>query len=436
MSSSVGAPQQHNQPSRKGKKAWRKNVDVSEIQKGLEDAREEVTKGHPSDTLFTVDTTGSDTIRKSHKTSKPLKVDEILAARSAVPAISTHKRLGVTDGIIEPSSKRRKGNGVSPREYDRLKGIAYGGESVRKDVVQTDDTPSHDPWALDSARTSEQDPQLSYLENRKPTKAPTTLKKPPISLLANASSLPAVPKPKPGISYNPVFQDWDALLTSAGAAEVAAERKRLAEAAAEEEKQRLIAAAQNERENEEYKTEDESAWEGFESESGVAEWLKKRRPERKTPAERNKVKRRKEAERQAKWEAQMKKREKQARQVESIAKQVEREAKARASAMNSVAAKKDSGDSDEETFHNEVLRRRKFGKHNLPSPPLELVLPDELRDSLRLLKPEGNALGDRFRNIMLRGKIETRRPISQPKKKRRTMTEKWTYKDFRVPGEV
>ncbi|KAI4112386.1 MAG: hypothetical protein LQ345_006455, partial [Seirophora villosa] len=72
----------------------------------------------------------------------------------------------------------------------------------------------------------------------------------------------------------------------------------------------------------------------------------------------------------------------------------------------------------------------------LPPTPLELVLPDELRDSLRLLKPEGNLLNDRFRNLMLRGKIEARNPVSQPKKARRTATEKWTFKDFRVPGEV
>lgn len=45
MPSSVGAPQTHGQRSRKGKKAWRKNVDVSEIQEGLENAREEVIKG-------------------------------------------------------------------------------------------------------------------------------------------------------------------------------------------------------------------------------------------------------------------------------------------------------------------------------------------------------------------------------------------------------
>lgn len=36
------APQQHTQPSRKGKKAWRKNVDVTEVQKGLDDLNEEI----------------------------------------------------------------------------------------------------------------------------------------------------------------------------------------------------------------------------------------------------------------------------------------------------------------------------------------------------------------------------------------------------------
>jgi nucleolar protein 53 len=43
---SPGAPQQHRQHSRKGKKAWRKNVDVSDIQEGLEIVRDEVIKGY------------------------------------------------------------------------------------------------------------------------------------------------------------------------------------------------------------------------------------------------------------------------------------------------------------------------------------------------------------------------------------------------------
>ena len=43
---SPGAPQQYKQHSRKGKKAWRKNVDVSDIQEGLEVVRDEVIKGY------------------------------------------------------------------------------------------------------------------------------------------------------------------------------------------------------------------------------------------------------------------------------------------------------------------------------------------------------------------------------------------------------
>ncbi|THU76303.1 Nop53-domain-containing protein [Dendrothele bispora CBS 962.96] len=39
--SSVGAPSQLSQPSRKGKKAWRKNVDIQDVEKGLEEMREE-----------------------------------------------------------------------------------------------------------------------------------------------------------------------------------------------------------------------------------------------------------------------------------------------------------------------------------------------------------------------------------------------------------
>ena len=38
-------PQQFKQLSRKGKKAWRKNIDVSDVQVGLDSAREELIKG-------------------------------------------------------------------------------------------------------------------------------------------------------------------------------------------------------------------------------------------------------------------------------------------------------------------------------------------------------------------------------------------------------
>lgn len=138
-----------------------------------------------------------------------------------------------------------------------------------------------------------------------------------------------------------------------GQKEVEAEKKRRREAELEQGRLDRIAAAENERDAD-IQTEDESAWEGFESDYEGAEWLKKRRPERKTPAERNKVKRRKEAERLEKWEKQRKEREKQQRQIGEIARQMKTEAKARALAKAEL--EKLGG------VNGRILRRKRFGK--------------------------------------------------------------------------
>jgi nucleolar protein 53 len=46
MADTAAAPAQYKQPSRKGKKAWRKNVDVTQIQSGLEDVRDQIIHGY------------------------------------------------------------------------------------------------------------------------------------------------------------------------------------------------------------------------------------------------------------------------------------------------------------------------------------------------------------------------------------------------------
>ena len=179
------------------------------------------------------------------------------------------------------------------------------------------------------------------------------MKEAPISLLAGTTNVPAVAAPKPGTSYNPTFQDWDALLTAEGQSEIEAEKKRRREADLEQERLDSIVSAEIERDAD-VQTEDESAWEGFESDYDGTEWLRKRRPERKTPAERNKVKRRKEVERREKWERKMKEREKQQRQIGEIARQMKQEAKARALVKAELDKPKEMDD--------RVLRRRKLGK--------------------------------------------------------------------------
>lgn len=67
MERSIEEPQQHKQPSRKGKKAWRKHVDVSDVQAGLEQVRDEVIKGSvPVNSLMYTDFADPLTFLKRH----------------------------------------------------------------------------------------------------------------------------------------------------------------------------------------------------------------------------------------------------------------------------------------------------------------------------------------------------------------------------------
>ncbi|WEW57778.1 hypothetical protein PRK78_003245 [Emydomyces testavorans] len=444
MATNIEAPRQYTQPSRKGKKAWRKHVDVSEIQEGLRQLREEEIQGgvlaeKPSEELFIIDKIGSKKLEgRPAKARKALKADEILGLRSAVTAVDSRKRANskVTDGIVEPKSKRTRKDWVTREEWLRLKKVAAEASSLNKDGQPS---AAYDPWGSHSNAPTFDEGKFDFLPKPKPIVTPATVKHPPISLAANGKPIPSVKNPEAGISYNPSFEDWDKLLIEEGKKEVEAEMKRLREEEAERERQARIAAAK--REDGEAKSDDESAWEGFESEYETAEWLKKKRPERKTKAQRNKIKRRKEAERKAKWEAKMTKREEQAAQIKAIMKAVkEKEAQMQRKAE----------DESSEEGDDRVLRRRPFGGKDLyvndlnlgfnyanvprsiPEKPLELVLPDELQDSLRLLKPEGNLLGDRFRSFLVQGKLEARKPVIQPKKTKKTITEKWSYKDFKI----
>lgn len=335
------------------------------------------------------------------------------------------KRAGdnTTNGIVEP--KRQRTSYVSHKELLRLQKVADGRQD--KSIVEVTEA-SYDPWDVQrDIEEATQDPKFSFLEKAKKKVAPPTLKHKPISLAANGKDIPAVKKPEGGFSYNPMFEEWDSRLQAEGEREVQAEKKRLAIIEAERIKQEASAKSAAEAEAAEAKAdlsewEEDSAWEGFESGAEDVK-LNAKRPERKTQVQRNRIKRRKEVERQAKMAADIKKKNEQVVEAKKIAKALS--AKARAKQVAVV-----EGDSDTSEGDDLELRRRKLGKIQLPEKELELVLPDELQESLRLLKPEGNLLKDRYRNLLVRGKLESRRPISFAKKAKRKATEKWTHKDF------
>ncbi|KAL1842130.1 hypothetical protein VTJ49DRAFT_6009 [Mycothermus thermophilus] len=438
LSGNPNAPQQYKQPSRKGKKAWRKNVDISEVQEGLEALNEQIIRGgviaeKDSDELFTIDAHGDDEITKKlpKKLQKTLKSDEIIAQRSAIPAVSLRKRPGdskTTDGLL-PVKKQRK-DYVTHRELVRIKKVADGHHEQTVEVVDAE----YDPWAESEEKKPVPVPeeQLPFLPQPTKAKKPKTLEQQPISLAANGKSVPAVPKPKGGYSYNPTFNDYQERLIQESEKIIAAERKRIAELEAERAKLEAAARSAAEAEAAEARAdlsewEDDSEWEGFQS-GGEELSVKAKRPRRKTPAERNRAKRRKDEERKAKHDAAMKRKQQQQERIKQIALEVAERERA-----IELAKQEMSDPSDEEVDEDNLqLRRRQLGKFKLPEKDLELVLPDELQDSLRLLKPEGNLLKDRYRSMLLRGKLEARRKIPFKKQAKTKVTEKWTYKDFTI----
>jgi len=434
MSSTIGAPQQHKQPSRKGKRAWRKNVDITEVQAGLEVLREEITQGgpvaeKPSEELFAVDTTGSDDIKRKFKLQKPLKADEILARRSAVPAVDSRKRphSKITDGVVELSSKRQKTDWISKKEVQRLKDSLHDHSrlSVTQVAEEEEKSSGFDLWAPNDSSSAVvgNERREDYVPKPRTKVAPLTLRRAPIAMTTNGKPVPAVTRPDAGTSYNPSFEDWDDLLTREGQKEVEAEQARLRHAQIEAEREARIQAMA------EAETDDrgeESTWEGFDTDQDEAGTLGRKPPRRKTPAERNKIKRRKEAERLAKHEKNTADRRRQAAQMEALLNQM-------IEADQSAAAELVPSDQTQEEIGDDTrLRRKRLGNMAIPEKRLEVVLPDELQDSLRRLKPEGNLLNDRFRNLLVNGKIESRKPVWQPRKKKRTVTEKWAYKDFSI----
>ncbi|KAK3045326.1 hypothetical protein LTS18_014029, partial [Coniosporium uncinatum] len=145
-----------------------------------------------------------------------------------------------------------------------------------------------------------------------------------------------------------------------------------------------------------------------------------------THQERNRIKKRKLEEARRRGEEKAKIRKQQLAQLVQIRREIDSKEPKRQKALT----KSSEGSSDEE--HDERLKRRRpFGKTPLKQAPPDVLLSEDLTESLRQLKPQGSVMNDRFRSLLLRGKVESRKAM-QHKKPMRTVTEKWSYKDFEL----
>ncbi|KAJ7065292.1 ribosome biogenesis protein Nop53/GLTSCR2 [Mycena amicta] len=426
--STVGAPSQHNQPGRKGKKAWRKNVDIQEVEEGMEELRkEERATGsflHKQDDtqLFVVDVKGDDKVR--HIVPKfELTSTKILKQRSAVPAIfsrpSTNKRKAhlsaeEKERLLRISKRPRKGpfNAlVDPTEFGSGSASLELSEAVKQ-------SGGYDAW---SAGAQEEPVEVKDgLETVQPKK----IKAPKHAHPRDEIEVPAIVEPHQGTSYNPPVAAYKELLRTA----VEMEEKREAEAVKlAEEKAKFARAKEN---AVEYvpgvpagMTVDKPVDDG-ERDAADEVVIPKEMPPRKTKAQRNKAARLL-AEKRALAEKARKKRE---LAVVHDIRQLRRTA-------NKTLSTREQKVSLRETALKAKLKGglagQKLGKHRVPVGEVDVQLGEDLSESLRGLKPEGNLFRDRFTSLQQRALIEPRVPVLPKRRKYRMVEyEKHAWKRF------
>ncbi|SCU79859.1 LAFA_0B06084g1_1 [Lachancea sp. 'fantastica'] len=447
MASEQARPSQYKQSSRKGKKAWRKNIDISDIEKSIQLRNdEEITHGSKdlsslaNKDLFQVDTEGDEELKrkliKRKQIKKNLKSAEILDSiktRSKVPALS-HPKSG-----SKQAQKADKIQGVSKKEVKRLMALAgrIDGESKLKNAVNKRGViragGNNDLWGAEDEPTLPSGVKMSLKEGQqipdelknmsttgwsKASVAPDTITRAPVLVKAFEKT------PHAGKSYNPSNSSWSQLIETEYEGERAKEEVRLQMEAYKARIAHLIETLDNDEEEEEDEEEDSDDGEKSDEQDDSGLKLSLNKPvinKKKTKYQRNKERRHKQKMEVQSELKQLKVQLRELERFEELQKAVEEAETAR----------------DEKTAHrvekpSRANKKNKLGtKHSVLDTNLEVKFSDELSDSLRKLRPEGNLLYDTLRKLQGSGKIETRIPVKKGRRYSPKVTEKWTYKDLK-----
>lgn len=437
----VKRPAQYKQSSRKGKKAWRKNIDLTDIEQSIETRKEqEITHGTPEigslkdDALFQVDDTGDAALKsrliKRKQIKKNLKSTEILEAVKSNSKVAAVKHPKFDD-------QKRKIQTVSKKELRKLMALAgkIDGESKIKNHIAKDGlvkSGSHDIWGEEEPSKKVVTPAGISLEADGKTEVPETLIKNSTTGWSIASVKPKTLDTAPikvreieeiphaGKSYNPDKADWTSLIEKEYSIEKVKEENRIALQQYREKIQKLMDILDD---SEEESSEEENDAEEEQDESGnkddrlsINEVVKNKK---KTKYQRNKAKKHEE---KVKLQQELNKLKAQVRDLERLeeteetVKQEEEQRK-----NHQINLKK-----------NKVNKKHKLGtKYSVRENNLEVKFQDELSDSLRKLRPEGSLLYDQLQKLQSSGKIESRVPVKKSRRYKQKITEKWTHKDFK-----
>lgn len=434
--SATGAPSQLNQSSRKGKRAWRKNVDIQDVEEGMEGMRAEervigkTLQATKDQDLFQIDVKGDAQVRKSlpRFSTSQLTSTKILAQRSAVPAVlsrpstASKKRKSLVTHeekarLLRISKRPRKGpfnSVIDPTELGAGSAILELSEAVKS-------SGTYDAWAPP--------PPQEEIKDGLETVQPKVIKAPALTRVRDTIEVPAIVEPHQGTSYNPPVQAHQELLLQAHekeeqrirAAEKLADVKEKMESAKRDVEEPNLAVASGMRLYEDIADEDEDE----SAPDGGADIAAKRLPPRKTQAQRRKA---------ARLLAEKRELAERAARKRMLAVIPSAKTLRRANAKLMLARKMEQEKkltAETEKLKQQGLAGRKLGKHKVPEGTVDVQLGEDLSESLRQLKPEGNLFRDRFLSMQQRALVEPRVPVL-PKKQRTKIVEyeKHAWKRF------
>ncbi|CAO3693878.1 unnamed protein product [Umbelopsis ramanniana] len=400
------------QTSRKGKKAWRKNIDIQDVEEHLEQVRSEERSGgkiseRSDDKLFMINVKGDDRVKRQLAKDKPLYIEKILESRSAIPPVGT-RLFSLPKTSPKEKGKESKANNA---KIDKLAKRKLTHPEPTKPAKKSKGT-AYDVWADEEPTTVELNPYLEPVHKRK-VNAPATLKVKP----AAAVHLPAVQVADAGASYNPTMEDHQALLRKANQVEEdkIAERERINKQL--EYRKELLEMD----DDEVAKTDDEEEEDSDVHSDDDEETRKRKEIRKKTRTERNRLRRAKEN----KWLEDRRRREKALNkelhkldEIQQMVVDIEQETEEK------------TRQRQERQEAKEKAGLPRLGKYYVPKAPIEVQLTEELSESLRTLKPEGNAFKDRFNSLQKRNIIEPRVPVAPKRRYKLKEYEKHSYKQF------
>uniref|UniRef100_A0A8C5K4F3 Ribosome biogenesis protein NOP53 n=1 Tax=Jaculus jaculus TaxID=51337 RepID=A0A8C5K4F3_JACJA len=438
---------------RNKKRGWKRLAQEPlglEVDQFLEDVRlQERTVGGllseaPDEKLFYVDTGPKEKERikkktrapkKSQRLQKPLRVDLVLENPSKVPApkdilahqVPNARKLRRKKQLWEKLAQQ----GELPREVRKaqarlLSPPAPQAKPGPQDAVQQ---PFYDLWdpnnPLDKPLVGQ---DAFFLEQTKKK----GVRRPP-RLHVKPSPVPAVEVTPAGASYNPTFEDHQALLLAAH--EVELQRQK-----AEERLERQLALPTGEQAAtqesvfremcegllEESDAEDEAGpAQGTEAEDGAAE------PAPACPAVERKSEKKTEQQRRRERAARSLRVQQAALRAARLQHQeLFRLRGIRAQVAQRLAELARRREQRRLRRLAEADKPRRLGRLKYQDPDIDVQLSSELSDSLRTLKPEGNILRDRFKSFQRRNMIEPRERAKFKRKYKVKLVEKRAFREI------